>query len=101
MPLDDTPDRVMTASGRTLIVAHLVVNFRSARGIKRLYLQANRALGRESQPVLHRIDFRDRNAVRRSARAILAADLDRLIVAHGEILESGAKNALRCAFSWI
>ncbi|MFQ5700031.1 MAG: DUF4336 domain-containing protein [Myxococcota bacterium] len=86
---------------RTLVVADLVMNFQSARGVTRLYLRANRALGHPSHTVLHRIFFRDRAAVRRSVEAILETDFDRLVVAHGEIVETGAKAALREAFSWV
>ena len=50
---------------------------------------------------LERLAVRDRAAMRRSIDAILAWDFERVIVAHGKILERGGADALRKAYDWL
>lgn len=45
--------------------------------------------------------FSDRSAARRSLDALLELSFDRLIVGHGEPLETGAHAAVRAAFEWL
>jgi len=35
------------------------------------------------------------------SRHILAWDFDRVVVAHGEVLESGGREALRQGYAWL
>ena len=42
-----------------------------------------------------------RSLARDDLRALLALDFDRLIMAHGEIIETGGKDALRAAYTWL
>ncbi len=42
-----------------------------------------------------------REAGRRELRALLEEDWDRLVLAHGAVIESGGKDALRGAFRWL
>jgi hypothetical protein len=44
---------------------------------------------------------RDRAAARRALEQILAWDFDRMVIAHGEIFECGAKNAIREAWQFV
>ena len=48
-----------------------------------------------------RLTFRDRDAARASLRRILAWDFDKLVVAHGPIVTSGARETVANAFSWL
>jgi len=48
-----------------------------------------------------RLTFRDRDAARASLRRILAWDFDKLVVAHGPIVTSGAREIVENAFSWL
>ena len=48
-----------------------------------------------------RLTFRDRDAARASLRRILAWDFDKLVVAHGPIVTSGARETVENAFSWL
>lgn len=48
-----------------------------------------------------RLAIRDRAAARRSLERILAWDFDRVIVAHGDIVETGGRAALRDGFDWL
>ena len=45
--------------------------------------------------------IKDRPAVRQSLERILAWDFDRVVVAHGEVLESGGREALREGYRWL
>ena len=44
---------------------------------------------------------RDRAAARRAIEQILAWDFDRMVIAHGELFERGAKDALREAWRFV
>jgi len=48
-----------------------------------------------------RLLVRDRAAARASLEQILALDFDRIIVAHGRVLETAGPEALRHGFSWL
>jgi hypothetical protein len=48
-----------------------------------------------------RLLFRDRDALRQTLRTVLAWDFDRIVLAHGPLVESGGKAILREAFSWL
>lgn len=45
--------------------------------------------------------YTDRKAARRSMDAILARDFDRIILAHGAVIDSGGQDALRGAYAWL
>ena len=44
---------------------------------------------------------KDHRPLRASLDRILAWDFDRVTVAHGEILETGGRAALRAGFAWV
>lgn len=44
---------------------------------------------------------RDRAAAAASARRVLAWDFDRLVVAHGDVLDEGAHAAVEAAYGWL
>ncbi|MEN8184619.1 MAG: DUF4336 domain-containing protein [Myxococcota bacterium] len=50
---------------------------------------------------LERLLARDRAAARRSFERILDWDFDRIVVAHGPVLESGGREALRAGYRWL
>jgi hypothetical protein len=45
--------------------------------------------------------MKDARALRASIDRILAWDFERVTVAHGEVLESGGRAALRASFAWL
>jgi hypothetical protein len=45
--------------------------------------------------------IRDRVAARQSLERILGWDFDRVIIAHGDVLERGGHDALRRGYSWL
>lgn len=49
---------------------------------------------------LERLLTRDKTALRESLERILEWDFDRVIVAHGDVLETGGKDGMRAGFHW-
>ena len=89
-------------ASRTLIMCDLAFNFgpRTAAPT-RLLMKLLRSYGRFGPSTLDPLLIRDRRAARRSLERILAWDFDRVVVAHGDVLESGGHQALRQGYSWL
>ena len=88
---------------RTLVTADIVENFDGSPHLPtRLYLRASGLQGRVGfSKFLRRLAFRDRTKARRSIDRLLALDFDRIVLAHGRVLESGGRAALRDAYAWL
>jgi hypothetical protein len=88
-------------ASRTLLLCDLVFNIRHCEAtLPRWLLRANGMYGHfaPSRAFAHLL-FRDRKGLRRSIDRILAWDFDRVIVPHGEIVESGGRSLLEEAFA--
>lgn len=89
-------------STRTLIVCDLAFNIGpEAPWLTRVVL---RLLGRYDDfgpTFFERLMVRDRDAARRSIVQILGLDFDRVVVAHGKILENGGSEAMKRGFDWL
>jgi hypothetical protein len=86
---------------RTLICADLVFNLanhpsRLTRLVARLI--GNRAPG---ATLLERVLIRDRPAARGQVDRMLAWNADRIVLAHGDIIETGGHEVLRRAYAWL
>jgi len=91
---------VLHEPSSSLLVADLVFNFPSSSSLAlRALLRLVGAYGRVAPSRLFRLFVRDRAAMRRALDDILAMDFDRLIVGHGAIVETGAKDRLREAYA--
>ncbi|MFT4978397.1 MAG: hypothetical protein ACI8S6_004307 [Myxococcota bacterium] len=90
-------------SSRTLILTDLAFNILHVDGFwDRLVLQLAGACGRFGPSRLFRSYFlQDRGAFRGSIDALLELDFDRIIVAHGEVVEQGGREKLREAFGFL
>ena len=87
---------------RTLILTDLAFNMHaSASLLTRLTLQLDGIFGRFGVGWIERRLVRDKTGARRDTDRMLAWDFDRIIVAHGNIVETGGKDVLREAFSWL
>jgi glyoxylase-like metal-dependent hydrolase (beta-lactamase superfamily II) len=87
---------------RSLIVGDTCFNIRpGAPLLTRLWAWGPRMRPRLGPTGPFRLTVRDRAAARASIDRILAWDFDRLIVGHGEIVESGGREAFRDAWSWL
>lgn len=86
----------------TLIACDLAFNIRSSPSIVlRTYLRLNRAYGCLAQTKVVRMAIRDRQRALASLQQVFEWPWDRLIVAHGEVLDRGAKAELRRATAWL
>lgn len=87
---------------RTLVLTDLAFNLPpGARNEARLFHRLVGATGRFGPHRVVRLGIRDRTAAARSLETILRWDFERVIVSHGEVLESGGKPALRAAFAFL
>ncbi len=90
-------------SSRTLILTDLVFNFEAMdHTLTRWVLRMNGALGRFGPSRLLRYFFLQDQAVFSVVLAkILEWDIESVIVAHGKVLQSNGRNALREAYCWL
>ena len=89
-------------ASRTLIICDLAFNFGPrAAAPTRLLMKLMRSYGRFGPSTLDPWLIRDRAAARESLERILAWDFDRVVVAHGDVLERGGRAALREGYSWL
>jgi hypothetical protein len=87
---------------RTLVSSDLVLNFqRSPHWPTDLYLRLGGVRGRIGFSRLLRLAYRDRQAARASLERLLEWDFDRVILAHGDVVERGGREAVRGAFRWL
>jgi hypothetical protein len=87
---------------RTLLMCDLVFNFGpSAPALTRALARLIGSYARFGPSKLDPLLIRDRSAARQSLERILAWDFDRVVVAHGDVLESGGRNALRAGYAWL
>jgi hypothetical protein len=89
-------------ASRTLLLCDLAFNFGPRAALRtRLLMKLLRSYGRFGPSRLDPLLIRDRASARASLERILAWDFDRVVVAHGEVLESGGREALRSGYSWL
>ena len=89
-------------ASRTLVLCDLAFNFGpGAAAPTRLLMRLIRSYGRLGPSTLDPLLIRDRRAARESLERILAWDFDRVIVSHGDVLESGGRETLRRGYSWL
>ena len=90
------------ARSRSVISSDLTENFStSPHWPTRLYLKAGGVHGKVGWSRLLRFVYRDKKAARRSIDALLERDFDRAVIAHGDPLTSGAKDAVRETFAFL
>lgn len=89
-------------ASRTLVLCDLAFNFGPAVPIvTRVVLTLLGGYGGFRTTRLDPLLIRDRGAARRSLEQILAWDFDRVVVAHGNVLERGGRDLLRAGYSWL
>lgn len=88
---------------RTLILTDLAFNFHEVAGFgTRLFLRLNGVLGKFRASRLGRsYYFEDHAALRASVEQILAWDFDRIVVAHGDVVERDGREIFRRGFDWL
>ena len=89
-------------ASRTLLICDLAFNFGpNAPLVTRVLMSLIRSYGYFGPTKLDPLLIRDRAAARTSMEAILAWDFDRVIIAHGDVLEIGGRDALRRGYAWL
>jgi hypothetical protein len=89
-------------ASRTLILCDLAFNFGPrSPAPTRFLMKLIRSYGSLGPSKLDPLLIRDRRAARESLERMLAWDFDRIIVAHGDVLESGGHEILRRGYSWL
>ena len=89
-------------ASRTLVLCDLAFNFGpTAPIVTRVVLTLVGGYGGFRTTRLDPLLIRDRGAARRSLEQILAWDFDRVVVAHGNVLERGGRDLLRAGYSWL
>lgn len=89
-------------ASRTLLLCDLAFNLgREAPLATRLAFRVLGGYGRLSPTLLEKVMIRDREAARASMERILAWDFDRVVVTHGDVLETGGREALRAGYRWL
>lgn len=86
---------------RTLIVTDLVFNIHPEDAWTRLFMTLNDGNGKFGPTRILRSLLKDRQALTASLEKLLAWDFDRVVMAHGDVLETGGKTKLREAFARI
>jgi hypothetical protein len=84
---------------RTLLLTDLCFNMRHSDSlITRVFMSIMGGYGHFGPSRLARSFMKDKRAVRQSVEQVLELDFDRVIVTHGQVLESGGHDALEEAF---
>ena len=87
---------------KTLILADLVFNFETRQKLwERMFLNMNGVHGNIGPSRMFRACIKDKKAFRESLDRVLACDFDRVIVGHGHTIETGGKQALENAYSFL
>ncbi|MBX3248929.1 MAG: hypothetical protein KF901_17260 [Myxococcales bacterium] len=94
---------LLHAPTRTLIVTDLVFHIRRAPNVMSwiVFKLIARTLGHLRMSRLWRYLRQDRGAFEASLVRVLALDFDRLVVAHGDVVEEGGRDALAEGVAWI
>jgi hypothetical protein len=89
-------------ASRTLVSSDLVENFATSdHWPTRVYLKLAGIHGRPGLSRMLRLLFRDRRAARAGIDRVLAWDFDRIVLAHGDVIERGGKDVLRATYTWL
>jgi hypothetical protein len=87
---------------RTLLLTDVAFNMqRSDSLFTRIFLRLNGTWQKLGPSRLMRTMIKDRSAVRAAIDRILLLDFDRVVVTHGDVLESGGREALARGFDWL
>lgn len=88
-------------ASRTLVVTDLVFNIVEPKGVvHKLVLWCAGPYRRLAQSRLLRLMTKDKSAFGASVVKLLQCDFDRLVMAHGEVVQTDAKRQLRAAWSF-
>jgi hypothetical protein len=84
---------------RSIIVTDLLFNVRRCSLATQLLLRLTGTYGKTAQSRIWRLLTRDKAAAAESARSVLAWDFDRVVVAHGDVIDIDARERTRAALA--
>ena len=85
---------------RTLLLVDLVFNMTPSSLWERVFTHINGSVGLGTSRLM-RFMLKDQGATRSSVEQIFEWDFDRVIMAHGEVVDHDAKASLRTSFGWL
>ena len=89
-------------SSATLVITDLAFNFsRDSPFTARWMIRLSGRLGELAPTLVERLFMRDRAAFRRSLERVLEWPFDRVVMSHGEIVDSDGRAALRRGYDWL
>lgn len=89
-------------ASRTLLVTDLVMNVGAESPFAlRLWARLNGRYGWLGSVIEVRVAFRDRAAARKSIARVMTWEIERIVPAHGQVVEHEAKARLRHALRWL
>jgi len=89
-------------ASRTLVLTDLAFNVCHApSALTRAVFVLDGAYGRLAVGRLERLLFRDRPAARATLDRVLAWDFERVVLAHGDVVERDGRARVRDAFAWL
>jgi hypothetical protein len=87
---------------RSLLLTDLAFNIEHSQSLMtRLFCKLNGVYGRFGPSRLVKLTLRDREACKHTIERVLEWDFDRVIVSHGDVLDTGGKDALREGYRWL
>jgi hypothetical protein len=87
---------------KTLVVTDLAFNVRPPQPLwTQLFMRLNAGWDRFGPTRILKSTIKDPARTRDSVAALLGQDFERVIVAHGEVLNAGGPEALRAGFAWL
>ena len=89
-------------ASRTLVLADLIQSGHAeSPRLTRLATRLNGTYERPGPPAPIRLGFRDKAAAKASLERVLSWDFDRIVMAHGRIIETGGKAVFEQAYSFL
>lgn len=89
-------------SSRTLICCDLVQNIQNVQNLwTKLYLKINRINNRVGVSKIIKLTFQDRTMARKSLDQILTWDFGKIVMSHGEIIQSNGNKILKEIYEWL
>lgn len=90
------------AASATLIATDAAFNIGpSSPLLSRVFFRLGGAYGKLAPTLLERLMIRDRAAFKQSLEAVLDWPFDRVIVAHGDVVETGGRDAFARGYDWL
>jgi hypothetical protein len=90
------------APTRTLVCSDLVENFATSdHWPTRWYLEVSGLHGQPGVGVTIRPMYCDRARARAAIERVLTWDIDRIVLAHGDVIETDGREVLRASYSWL